>query len=141
MNVDALANEYAKLKLLIKNTEEKAARYKAMLMEKVEAEGDPDEKGNIWLQGNEWLLKREKRVTQTFDADAAMKWAEGLEDGDGIIVTVTPEPYDVVDRDALAAYAFLHRDDPEVQATAKSFHGEKVTWAFAAPVKQDRIDY
>lgn len=141
MNVDALANEYAKLKLLIKNAEEKAARYKQMLMEKVEAEGDPDEKGNIWLQGTEWLLKREKRVKATFDEKAAMEWVEELEDGDGIIVTVTPEPYDMVDRDALAAYAFLHRDDPEVQAKVKSFHGEDVTWAFAPPVKQEKIDY
>lgn len=138
MNTDSIAAEYAKLKELLKTTQTRVDRYKEMLMEKVEETGTPDEKGNIWLEGSEWVLKREKRVKKTFDADAAMAWAEELEDGDGIIVTITPEPYDAVDEDALAAWAFLHKDRA---SEVKAFYGEDITWAFAAPVRRDKIDY
>lgn len=138
MNIDALAAEYAKLKELEKKTAARITAMKELLMEKVAEAGEPDDKGHVWLEADEWTLKRERRVTKTFDKDAAMAWAEEQEDGDGIIVTVVPEPYDTVDEDALAAWAFLHKDRA---GEVKAFYGENVTWAFAPPVKRARIDY
>lgn len=138
MNLDRLAEEYLKTQDLIAASTERKDEMKKMLLDQVEEKGAVDATGHQWLPTGEYLLKRERRVTKGFNEAAARAWAEENGILDEFVTTVTPAPYEVFDRDKLAAYAFQH---PEVEPAVKSFNTEDVTWAFSKPIKQKDYQY
>lgn len=136
--VDKYAKEYADLLVYEKRTAERKAALRELILEEIEKNGTVDDKGHQWLNGSEWVLKREKRVKHVFDEAAALTWADEMGIHDDVVVTITPEPYDQVDQDALSAYAFIHKDQRE---KVKSFYEDQETWALASPKRQNTIDY
>jgi hypothetical protein len=135
MNIDRLAEEYLKQTAHVKAATERKDELKNMLMAQVEKAGEQDSSGHYWLAGGEYLLKRERRVSKFWNADAAEAWAKEMGITDDVTTTVTQV---FVDPDKIAAYAFLH---PEVESVVRSFNTEKVTWAFAAPTPQKKYEY
>ena len=110
---------------------------KKLILKYVEENGDADAAGHQWLAGDEYLIKRERRVSRGWDEGAATVWAESLGILDSLTTTVVTTTT-AIDPDKVAAYAFLH---PDLEATVKSFNTESVTWAFPQPVKQKKYEY
>lgn len=137
MNIDRLAEEYVRSTTHIKDATERKEELKRLLLKTVEETGEKDEKGNQWIAGEEYLIKRERRVSRGWDATAAEEWAksQGILD---LLTTTTTVTTTTIDPDKVAAYAFMH---PELEATVKAFNTESVTWAFPQPIKQKRYDY
>lgn len=138
MNIDRLAEEYVKQTAHIKSATARKEELKKMLMGYIEEKGTPDSSGHFWLAGEEYLLKRERRVTRGWDAAAAEAWATEAGILDEVTTTITPPAYTIVDPDKVAAYAFLH---PEVESIVKKFNTEDETWAFPQPVPQKKYNY
>lgn len=135
MNIDRLAEEYVRATVHVKDATEHKEELKKLLLKTIEESGEHDEKGNQWVAGEEYLIKRERRVSKGWDANLAEEWAKGLGILDNLTTTVTTT---AIDPDKVAAYAFTH---PELEATVKAFNTESVTWAFPQPVKQKRYEY
>lgn len=137
MNIDRLAEEYVRSSVHIKDATERKEELKKLLLRTVEEQGEADEKGNQWIAGEEYLIKRERRASKTWDADAAEEWAKSLGILDSLTTTTTVVTT-AIDPDKVAAYAFKH---PEMEDTVKAFNTESVTWAFPQPIKQKKYSY
>lgn len=129
---NVLTREFVKARHFAKQATEQADKYKAGLSETVDAIGTPDDKGNLWYELTEPIIdpandkpitkvKREKRVSQRLDADAAEEFcrANGLWDE----VVVVEE---VLDEDKLLA---LNLDGKITDEQLKSLYTQGVTWA------------
>lgn len=137
MNIDRLAEEYVRSTAHIKDATERKEELKRLLLRTLEETGEADEKGNQWIAGEEYLIKRERRVSKGWDAEAAAEWAKELGVLDSLCTTTTVVTT-AIDHDKVAAYAFIH---PEMESVVKAFNTESVTWAFPQPVKQKKYSY
>jgi hypothetical protein len=88
------------------------------------AHGKPDEKGNLWINTSGFEIKRERRVSKTFNADAAEAWAKE----NGYWETIK-EVVEVISEDKLLGLAWNNED---VQEKVKTLYVEKETWALKA---------
>jgi hypothetical protein len=83
--------------------------------------GYEDEKGHLRADLGEASLKYERRVSRSFDLDAAEAWAKETDIWDEI-----KEVIERLSEDKLLGYAWQH---PEVEETIQSFYSEKESWA------------
>lgn len=128
--VQRLLTEYLDTKSLSDKIAKRLDEVKTALVEYLKEEGQPDEKGNLWIPVGDKQLKHERRSSIFLDQSAAEDWCreQGIfDDLKQVVVTET------VDEDKLLAYAWEHR---EVSKVIESFNKEKVTWAFKVVDKQ-----
>lgn len=119
-----MVEEFVSQKKLLSQLEARVDKIKKELSTVVEQHGTPDDSGHIWLNVGGHELKRERRVSKTFNATTAEQWAKdnGLWD----------EVKEVVERlseDKLLAVAW---NDKSLLPTIQGFYVEKETWAFKA---------
>ena len=117
-----LVVEYKASKEMAESAKKRADKLKAELVELVDSRGYEGDNGHLWYEVGEYKLKRERRVSKTFDAANCEEWAKttGLWDQVSEVVELLSE-------DKVLALAW---DDPEIRAEIERFYLEKVTWAF-----------
>jgi hypothetical protein len=116
--------DYKNHKSLLEQTQKRADALKAELTEMLIAHGNPDEKGNIWIDLGDVELKRERRISKSFNSSAAEAWAK--ENGHWDTVR---EVVEVLSEDKLLGLAWNNED---IQEKVKTFYVEKETWALKA---------
>jgi hypothetical protein len=119
-----VVGDYKNHKSLLEQTQKRADALKAELTEMLVAHGKPDEKGNIWIDLGDLELKRERRVSKSFNTSAAEAWAK--ENGHWDTVR---EVIEVLSEDKLLGLAW---NDEAIQEKVKTFYVEKETWALKA---------
>lgn len=121
---ERLAQEFKKSKEAIDSLTKRQNEMKAELVKAIQDNGYEDDKGHIWYKVGALELKYERRVTRSFNSDAAEQWARenGLWDDLKKVV-------EVLDEDKLLGYAWNHK---EVESTIQDFYVEKESWAFKA---------
>ncbi len=117
-----LVEEYKSAKDLADSSKKRADALKKELSDLVESEGYEGDNGHLWYEIGDYKLKRERRVSKTFDSDECGVWAKdtGLWDKVSEVVELLSE-------DKVLALAW---DDPEIREEIERFYKEKVTWAF-----------
>jgi hypothetical protein len=119
-----VVEDYKNHKSMLEQTQKRADALKAELTEMLVAYGNPDEKGNIWIDLGDVELKRERRVSKSFNSSAAEAWAK--ENGHWDTVK---EVVEVLSEDKLLGLAWNSED---IQEKVKTFYVEKETWALKA---------
>lgn len=132
--IDRITTEYLDTKSLYDKVSKRLDELKSTLNDIVTNDGAADEKGNLWLPAGKRQLKKERRVSRSFDLDAAEDWCKQQGIFDEVKKVVITE---TVDEDKLLAYAWEHRD---ISSVIESFNREKVSWAFKVVDKQAFID-
>ena len=122
--LERLAEEYKKSKDTLAVIEKRTNDMKKELSVAVENYGTPDDKGHLWLSVGELNLKREKRISRSFDSDSAEKWARDNGHWDGV-----KEVIEVLSEDKILGLAW---SDKSLEETIMSFYVEKESWAFKA---------
>ena len=117
-----LGVEYKASKEMADSAKKRADGLKSQLIELVDERGYEGENGHRGFEVGDYKLKRERRVSKTFDAAACEEWAKasGLWDEVSEVVELLSE-------DRVLALAW---DDPEIRAEIERFYVEKETWAF-----------
>lgn len=121
---ERLAQEFKKSKEAIDLLTKRQNEMKNELINAITTNGYEDEKGHLWYEVGSMELKYERRVSRSFNAEAAEQWAreQGLWDDLKKVI-------EVVDEDKLLGYAWNHK---EHENTIQGFYVEKETWAFKA---------
>ena len=119
-----VVEDFKNHKSMLDQTQKRTDALKAELTEMLIAHGNPDEKGNIWIDLGDVELKRERRVSKSFNASAAEAWAK--ENGHWDTVK---EVIEVLSEDKLLGLAW---NDENIQEKVKTFYVEKETWALKA---------
>lgn len=123
-HLERLVKEYRDGKDLLEKMEKRQNEMKKQLTEAVESNGFLDDKGHKWLKVGPYEIKRERRVSRSFDSAQAEKWARE----NGLWETVK-EVIEVLSEEKLLALAW---EDKSLNDTVSSFYVEKETWAFKA---------
>ena len=66
-----LIEEYKNHKALIESTQKRVDGFKESLTTYLTSFGKPDEKGNLWIELGDVELKRERRISKSFNSSAA----------------------------------------------------------------------
>jgi hypothetical protein len=119
---ERLAEEFLDAKRFADSTAKRAEELKKVLIEDTIANGHPDERGHVWCPAGKYQLKRELRVSDTFDSQAAAVWAKENGHWDDVKETI-----EVLNEDRLLALAW---NSEEIAKIVKSFYGTKEVWAF-----------
>lgn len=127
--ISRLAEEFARAKDFADKAAKHAESLKQQLIAIVEAKGDEDDKGHIWLPAGPYDLKRERRVSRSLDTDSAEIWARQNGVWDDVKQVV-----ETVSEDALLGLAWERQDLAPIIA---SFYKEKEIWAFRLLEKKE----
>jgi hypothetical protein len=119
-----LVEEYKKHKDMLEGVQKRVDAFKAELTDALVQHGQPDEKGNLWIELGDIELKRERRVSRSFNASAAEAWAKQNGHWD-----VVKEVIEVLSEDKLLGLAW---NNEEIQEKIKEFYVEKEVWALKA---------
>lgn len=122
--VQRLAEEYKKSKEVLEDIEKRTNSLKKELNDIVIEHGVVDDKGHLWVQVGDTKLKRERRVSRSFDTQGAEDWAKSTGNWDAIKETV-----EVVSEDKVLGLAW---SDESINQIVQGFYIEKETWAFKA---------
>jgi hypothetical protein len=116
-----LVDEYKNHKHMLEMTQKRVDALKADLTQMLVTYGQPDEKGNLWIDMGDLEFKRERRISKSFNSSAAEAWAKQ----NGHWETVR-EIVEVLSEDKLLGLAW---NNDAIQETIKTFYVEKETWA------------
>lgn len=119
-----LVEEFKRSKEFMEREEKRLSAMKKELSEYVEANGEVDNNGHRWLKVGDFELKRERRVSRSFNRAKAEQWVD--ENG---YWEVVGETVTVLSEDKLLALAW---EDKSLEPTIQAFYEEKETWAFKA---------
>lgn len=122
--LERLAEEYKKSKDTLALIEKRTNDMKKELSVAVEKFGTPDDKGHLWLSVGELNLKREKRISRSFDSASAEQWARDNGYWDDV-----KEVIEVLSEDKILGLAW---SDKSLEETIMDFYIEKESWAFKA---------
>jgi hypothetical protein len=106
---------------MLEMTQKRVDALKADLTQMLVTYGQPDEKGNLWIDMGDLEFKRERRISKSFNSSAAEAWAKQ----NGHWETVR-EIVEVLSEDKLLGLAW---NNDAIQETIKTFYVEKETWA------------
>lgn len=120
--VERLVDEYKKSKQVLDDIEKRTNGLKKELNDIVLEQGVPDDKGHLWVQVGDIKLKRERRVSRSFDTESARQWAEENGHWDEV-----KEVVEVLSEDKMLGLAWTNKD---LAPTIQSFYIEKESWAF-----------
>lgn len=126
-HVTQIVNEYRKHKDLLTATTKRVDGFKKELNEIVTAFGKPDEKGHLWVEFDDIELKRERRVSKSFNASAAEIWAK--QNGHWDLVKVIVPATEALSEDLLLNLGW---NNEEIQEIIPTFYVESETWALKA---------
>ena len=117
-----LVVEYKASKEMADSAKKRADGLKSQLIELVDERGYEGENGHRWFEVGDHKLKRERRVSKSFDAAACEEWAKskGLWD----------EVSEVIERLSEDKVLALAWDDLEIRSEIEAFYVERETWAF-----------
>ena len=121
---ERLAQEFKKSKEALDNLTKRQNAMKAELIEAIQANGYEDNKGHKWFKVGDMELKYERRVSRSFDIEAAEQWAKGLGIWDEI-----KEVVEMLDEDKLLGLAWNNK---ELEEVIQGFYSERESWAFKA---------
>jgi len=119
--VSKLVSEFQNHKSMLEATQKRLDGFKKELTEILDAHGKPDDKGNLWINLPSCEIKRERRISKTFNASAAEAWAKENGFWDSV-----KEVIETINEGLLLGLAW---DNDEIQEKVKSFYVEKETWA------------
>lgn len=119
--VSKLVSEFQNHKSMLEATQKRLDGFKKELTEILDTHGKPDDKGNLWINLPSCEIKRERRISKTFNASAAEAWAKENGFWDSI-----KEVIETINEGLLLGLAW---DNDEIQEKVKSFYVEKETWA------------
>lgn len=115
--------EFRNLDLRIKTMERRRDEAKKRLRESLEAEGEPDENGSLWLWvDDENRMKLERRVSEVFNEQLATVVLKRKGLYERCLKTVV-----VLDEDAVVALGF---EGDLSQDVLQTFYEQRVNWAF-----------
>ena len=117
-----LVEEFKRSKESMEKEEKRLQALKKELSDFVDTEGVEDHNGHRWLKIGDFELKRERRVSRSFNSAKAREWAEE----NGLLDKVT-ETVVVLSEDKLLALAW---EDKSLSSTIQAFYEEKESWAF-----------
>tara|TARA_Y100001949_G_scaffold67314_1_gene56983 strand:+ start:235 stop:645 length:411 start_codon:yes stop_codon:yes gene_type:complete len=117
-----LVQEYKAAKEMADTSKKRADGLKSQLIELVDERGYEGENGHRWFEVGDHKLKRERRVSKSFDAAACEEWAKST----GLWDEVS-EVIEMLSEDKVLALAW---DDPEIRSEIEAFYVERETWAF-----------
>ena len=120
--VERLAEEYKKSKQVLEDIEKRTNSLKKELTDIIIEHGVADDKGHVWVQIGDLKLKRERRVSRSFDTNSAREWAEENGYWDEV-----KEVVEVISEDKMLGLAWSNKDLSE---TIQGFYVEKESWAF-----------
>ena len=117
-----LVQEYKAAKEMADTSKKRADGLKSQLIELVDEHGYEGENGHRWFEVGDYKLKRERRVSKSFDTAACAEWAKsnGLWD----------EVSEVIERLSEDKVLALAWDDLEIRSEIEAFYVERETWAF-----------
>jgi len=119
-----LVEEYRSSKGLLEALQKRVDGFKAELTGTLLAHGKPDEKGNLWIEMGDIEIKRERRLTKSFNSAAAEAWSKETGHWDTVKETI-----EVLSEDKLLGLAW---NNDAIQETLKTFYSEKEVWALKA---------
>lgn len=121
-HIQRLAEEFKRSKEALEALEKRHNEMKKQLSEAVDTMGYEDDKGHRWLKVGDFELKRERRVSRSFDLAAAERWARenGYWDDVKEIIEVTNE----------GNMLRLAWENKDLADTVTGFYTEKEVWAF-----------
>ena len=120
--IKRLAEEYKRSKDGLEAMEKRHNDMKKELSNFVDTLGFEDDKGHRWLKVGDMELKRERRVSRSFNASAAETWAKENNHWDSV-----KEVIEVVSEEKILGLAWSNK---ELSDTVSEFYTEKETWAF-----------
>lgn len=126
-----LAQEYLDAKRFAESTAKRADELKATLVKDLVDNGVTDDRGHMWCPAGNLQLKRERRVSEVFQTDAATTWAKDNGHWDAVKETI-----EVLSEDRLLALGW---NDQDIANAIKQFYTQKETWAFKV-VEQKSYD-
>lgn len=117
-----LVEDFVSQKKLLSQLETRVDKMKKELSSVVDQHGTPDDNGHIWLNIGGHELKRERRVSKSFDTVSAEQWAR--EQG------FWAEVVEVIERISEEKVAALAWNNKDLLPIVQTFYTEKETWAF-----------
>jgi hypothetical protein len=118
---ERLAEEFKKSKEAIDALTKRQTEMRAELVKAIQEHGYEDDKGHLWFEAGSIELKYERRVSRSFNSEAAEQWAKGLGIWEDLKKVV-----EMLDEDKLLGYAWNHKDKEE---EIQGFYTEKESWA------------
>lgn len=122
--IERLVEEFKRSKEFMEKEEKRLTSMKKELSEYVDKNGVEDHNGHRWLKIGDYEIKRERRVSRSFNSTKAKEWA----DENGLTDKVT-ETIVVLSEEKMLALAW---EDKELAPIIQAFYEEKETWAFKA---------
>lgn len=122
VHLERLAEEFKRNKEAIEIMEKRQSDMKKQLLEAVEVFGITDDKGHQWLKLGSHEIKRERRVSRSFNAPAAEAWAKENDYWDSV-----KEVIEVASEEKVLGLAWANK---ELSDIVSDFYTEKETWAF-----------
>lgn len=116
-----LVKEFKKSKEAIEALTKRQSSMRDELVNFLTENGYEDEKGHLRIDLPDANLKYERRVSRSFNKEAAESWAK-----DQGIWDLVSEVVELISEDKLLGYAWLHE---EVEEAVQSFYSEKESWA------------
>lgn len=118
---ERLVQEFKKSKEAIESLTKRQNEMRNELVKAIQDNGYEDDKGHLWYEVGSMELKYERRVSRSFNSEAAEQWAKELGIWDDIKKVI-----ETIDEDKLLGYAWNHN---EVEDTIQEFYTEKESWA------------
>lgn len=133
--LDRLAKTFTDQKHMTKTSQEREEQLKNMIKGMLADWGHTDEKGHVWLPGNDYLIKHEARKSVRFNPQKAEEflrsrgdWEEGTE--------LVPEHRELTE-DSFSGYMFEHRDDTP---PLEDFFDVSTSWAVKV-INEEQVEY
>jgi hypothetical protein len=122
--IKRLVEEFKNEKAFVEEREKRLTSLKKELSEYVDSNGIADHNGHLWVKIDDIEIKRERRVSRSFNSAKAREWAEENGFWDQVSETIV-----TLSEDKMLALAWENKDlAPIIQA----FYEEKESWAFKA---------
>jgi hypothetical protein len=138
------AKEYVDAASMAKTSETRRKQLREIILGLVASQGKVDEKGNKWLPAIDHVMKAERRESVSFDANKAEKWLRergGWDEYSVRVEEVVIPAYQTLNEDALAAYIYANRFDPNVpDELPDEVYNRRETIAIKV-TKEDQYDY
>jgi hypothetical protein len=118
---ERLAQEFKKSKEGIEALTKRQNEMRTELVKAIQENGYEDDKGHLWYGAGSVELKYERRVSRSFNIDAAEQWARSLGIWEDLKKVV-----EILDEDKLLGYVWANKDKEE---EVQGFYTEKESWA------------
>lgn len=127
-----LTEEFEQAKKFADSAQKRVDDIKKELNDVVIKHGYTDDKGHLWLSVGDVQLKRERRVSTSFNEDMAEGWAKVSGKWD-----LVKEVREFVSEEKMLGLAW---EDPTLKEQMSEFYNQRESWAFKVVAKKDYSD-